>query len=75
MLCTFCRSPAAHPATGCQYEPSTLACRACVEAFWVWVRSHTNGPEPALTFYEAATLYSRSFSSASGTGPSRVPRR
>ncbi|MDF2693076.1 MAG: hypothetical protein K0S65_1459 [Labilithrix sp.] len=67
MRCTFCSSPAAHPATGCQYGPTTLACRACVESFWGWVRSHTNkrarrghGPETELTFYEAATLFSRS---------------
>ncbi|MBX3204181.1 MAG: hypothetical protein KF764_03880 [Labilithrix sp.] len=66
MRCTFCSSPAAHPATGCQYGPRTLACRACVETFWVWMRSHTNkrarrghGPATALTFYEAATVFSR----------------
>jgi len=63
MRCSFCDSPAAHPATGCVYGPDTLACRRCVEQFWAWVRSHTNkrprkgkGPNTALTFYEAATL-------------------
>ena len=65
MVCSFCNSPAAHPATGCQYGPSTLACRDCVESFWTWVRTHTNkrsrrghGPETALSFYEAAALFS-----------------
>ena len=65
MVCSFCHSPAAHPATGCQYGPSTLACRECVESFWAWLRSHTNkrarkghGPQTALSFYEAATLFS-----------------
>ncbi len=65
MICSFCSSPAAHPATGCQYGPSTLACRACVESFWTWLRAHANkrprrghGPDTALSFYEAATLFS-----------------
>ena len=77
MVCSFCNSPAAHPATGCQYGPKTLACRACVESFWTWVRSHTNkrarrghGPETALSFYEAATLFSSAGRAASTLAPS-----
>lgn len=64
MRCNFCGSPAAHPATGCQYGPNTIACRACVLECWAWVKQHTNskakrkrkhgGVETALTFYEAA---------------------
>lgn len=64
MQCSFCSSPAAHPATGCQYGPRTIACRECVESFWMWVRMHTNkrprrarGVETALSFYEAAALW------------------
>jgi hypothetical protein len=62
MRCAFCGDPAAHPATGCEYGPRTLACRACVESFWKWVKQHTNGKASrrgrkvptALTFYEHA---------------------
>lgn len=60
MTCNFCGSPSAHPATGCQYGPTTLACRACVVECWTWVKQHTNGkarrrgPKTELTFYEHA---------------------
>ena len=60
MKCTFCGG-VAHPATGCQYGPSTLACRLCVITFWKWVKQHTNGKASkkqrrvatARTFYES----------------------
>lgn len=61
MICSFCLSPAAHPATGCQYGPRTLACRDCVLSFWAWVKQHTRGRPrqrkgvtPARSFYECA---------------------
>jgi hypothetical protein len=61
MHCNFCESPAAHPATGCQYGPTTIACPDCVKSFWKWARAHFNkkprrgsSPETALSFYEAA---------------------
>lgn len=67
MICSFCGDPAAHPATGCQYGPRTLACYRCVAECWTWVRRHVNGKglrprtsgqaRPALTFYEAAALW------------------
>lgn len=67
MRCSFCQG-VAHPATGCQYGPNTLACAACVREFWAWAIAHTNkrarvkrrdgspAVQTALTFYEAATL-------------------
>lgn len=61
MVCNFCGNPAAHPATGCQYGPNTLACAGCVRECWAWVRSHTNKKArkgtsvvTAESFYEAA---------------------
>lgn len=60
MKCNFCGG-VAHPATGCEYGPRTIACRACVMEFWRWVKAHTNGtprqrkgPTPSRSFYEAA---------------------
>lgn len=67
MQCNFCGSPAAHPATGCVYGSSTIACAACVRECWAWVRSHVNKRgrgnknkgafAPSVTFYEAAAKY------------------
>lgn len=67
MICSFCGSPAAHPATGCQYGPNTLACASCVRECWSWVRAHVNKRgrgnkgrgefAPGVTFYEAAAKY------------------
>jgi hypothetical protein len=66
MTCSFCGSPAAHPATGCVYGPRTLACASCVRECWAWVRQHVNRKarrprdaqpsefRPTITFYEAA---------------------
>lgn len=64
MTCTFCAGPA-HPATGCVYGPRTIACRACTEQFWRWLRAHTNKmprrradrPGPTISFYEAAAKF------------------
>jgi hypothetical protein len=71
MRCTFCSSPAAHPATGYQYGPRTVACRACVESFWAWARSIVNdgrrgGPETGHRLHEAAARFAR-------TGTAREP--
>lgn len=45
MECFFCHSPAAHPATGCQYAPNVLACEQCTRDFWAWFRAqqHVRG--------------------------------
>lgn len=43
MRCFFCDDPAAHPATGSQYTPRVLACRACAVRFAEWLVRHTNG--------------------------------
>lgn len=53
--CAFCGG-AAHPATGCQYGPSTIACWRCTIEAWRWVKGHTNGKglKKGLSFYEAA---------------------
>jgi hypothetical protein len=65
--CSFCDNPAAHPATGCEYGPDTLACYYCVIETWKWVRNHTKGKSqravkqaaargrivPKLSFYES----------------------
>lgn len=59
--CNFCQGPA-HPATGCVYGPSTIACRQCTREFWTWATRHINGKararktdtRPAVSFYEAA---------------------
>lgn len=69
MICNFCGDPAAHPSTGCQYGPSTLACARCTRECWDWVRRHTNGKSRRLnkrshlesmpTFYECAAKYMR----------------
>ena len=46
MICNFCGNPAAHPATGCVYGPSTIACRTCVTECWQWIMQHTNSSPP-----------------------------
>ncbi len=64
IYCTFCSDPA-HPATGCVYGPSTIACRACTVRFWTWLRLHVNkrprrrpgAAELSVSFYEAATRW------------------
>jgi hypothetical protein len=64
IYCTFCSGPA-HPATGCVYGPSTIACHACTVRFWTWLRQHANKlprrrPGAVVTrhsFYEAATRW------------------
>jgi len=60
VTCAFCGGPA-HPATGCQYTATMIACRACTVDFWRWVRQHTNGRPrqrkgavTSVSFYEAA---------------------
>ena len=63
MRCFFCNDPAAHPATGCEYTPTVLACHGCTVGFWVWFRRHNNGRprkgslRTELSFYEAAGLW------------------
>ena len=62
MHCNFCGNPAAHPATGSVYGPSTIACHNCAVEAMAWVRSHTNkkarraakAVPTAMSFYEAA---------------------
>ncbi len=68
MKCSFCDNPAAHPATGCQYSETMIACFYCVQETWAWVRNHTRGKSaraakqardkghvvPAMSFYESA---------------------
>lgn len=56
MTCFFCQSPAAHPATGAEYAPGVVACRACVLRFWRWFRDHQWRKR---AFYEAATKHVR----------------
>jgi hypothetical protein len=58
--CFFCGGPA-HPATGCQYTATCIACARCTRDFWRWVKGFTNarmarkrGPRTAMSFYEAA---------------------
>jgi hypothetical protein len=61
--CAACGG-AAHPATGCQHSETCIVCGPCTEAFWRWVRGHTNrvyragakGDKVAgfVSFYEAA---------------------
>jgi len=41
MSCFFC-GDIAHPATGCQYTETCLACAACTRSAWAWVRQHTS---------------------------------
>jgi hypothetical protein len=61
MRCKFCGG-AAHPATGCVYGPTTIACRRCTLEAWRWIKGHTNrqarrsrgGVVPSVSFYEAA---------------------
>ena len=40
MQCNFCGG-VAHPASGCQYSPTMIACGPCVRSFWGWVFHHT----------------------------------
>jgi len=40
MQCSFCEG-VAHPATGCQYTPTMIACGSCTRRFWQWVGRHT----------------------------------
>lgn len=40
MDCFFCKSPAAHPATGSMVTPRVLACEGCTREFWTWFRQH-----------------------------------
>lgn len=60
MQCSFCDSPAAHPATGCVYGPRTIACRQCCVDFWAWLLRHVNKRPPRkrqganADFYAAA---------------------
>lgn len=63
--CSFCGG-AAHPATGCEYSATIIACWRCTEEAWSWVKGHTDArqgrkrrdgtmrPATALSFYEAA---------------------
>jgi hypothetical protein len=61
MRCNFCGG-AAHPATGCQYTETMIACWRCTLEAWRWIKGHTNrkgrrsrsGVVPAVSFYEAA---------------------
>jgi hypothetical protein len=52
MTCPFCGG-AAHPATGCEYTPTFVACRRCTVEFWAWVRRWTK-PRKGSDFYGAA---------------------
>lgn len=40
MDCFFCKSPAAHPATGSEITDTVLACASCTREFWTWFRQH-----------------------------------
>jgi hypothetical protein len=44
VTCFFCRSPAAHPATGHQVTPTVLACRECFLRFFSWYRARLRNP-------------------------------
>lgn len=54
MNCSFCDSPTAHPATGCQYTERFIACAACTRSVWAWVRQHTasKGRRRGPSFYD-----------------------
>jgi hypothetical protein len=54
MPCFFCGDPAAHPATGCQYDTNVLACHACVVSFWAWVKRHQAKRWAGADFFAAA---------------------
>jgi acid phosphatase family membrane protein YuiD len=68
VICSFCGSPSAHPATGCVYvtawatarglESRTIACYSCTVEFWRWVVRHTNNRKhlkaKGVDFYSAA---------------------
>ena len=55
MTCPFCRGPA-HPATGCEYTPTFVACYRCTVAFWAWARAWMR-PRKGLDFYAAAARW------------------
>lgn len=59
--CFFCGG-AAHPATGCQYSETCLACWRCTRLAWRWVKGWTNvtkslkqadGTKTQVSFYGA----------------------
>lgn len=55
MTCPFCHG-ASHPATGCEYTPTFVACHRCTVAFWSWALRWVNRrPKPGRSdFYAAA---------------------
>ena len=59
MDCFFCKSPAAHPATGAELTPRVLACEGCTREFWKWFRAHMHswGRPGIPDFYAAAARF------------------
>lgn len=53
MRCFFCKGPA-HPATGCQWSESVVACERCTREFWRWFRGMQNRKWGGFFFYDAA---------------------
>lgn len=63
--CSFCGG-AAHPATGCVYTETMIACWRCTDEAWEWIKVFTNGRarrkrrdgiptvKTKLSFFEAA---------------------
>jgi hypothetical protein len=51
--CFFCGG-AAHPATGCQYTATVLACGSCTRQAWTWIKGWTNqkGRRRGPAFYD-----------------------
>ncbi len=54
VICFFCKDPAAHPATGCVYSATVLACARCAREAFGWVVKHTNskGRRKGPNFYD-----------------------
>jgi len=44
MECNFCEG-VAHPASGCSYTETMIACGPCVRRFWSWFEEHST-PRP-----------------------------
>lgn len=53
MTCFFCHGPA-HPATGCAWSATAIACRRCTVDFWRWFRAMQHRRWGGQSFYEAA---------------------
>jgi hypothetical protein len=56
MTCPFCGGPS-HPAVGCEYTPTFVACHRCTVEFWAWVRRWIK-PRKGIDFYGAAAKWS-----------------